>query len=124
MKRAGGIPPGDELDGESIDDLDDHEDEPHEADEDEDEGEQAETATTVDYYKVLGLPRDCHPDDIKRAYRRMALKYHPDKNPDDEDAAAKFEEVLADPKHQMLQPHTYDAFSVLPAFYRHASSSI
>ena len=48
-------------------------------------------------YRVLGLPERklASIKEIKRAYRRSALKYHPDKNPDDEDAASKFEEVKA-----------------------------
>ncbi len=56
-----------------------------------------------DYYEVLGVERSCSADDIKRAYRRMALKYHPDKNPDDKEAETKFKEcaeayeVLSDP---------------------------
>ena len=45
-----------------------------------------------DYYEVLGLGRDAPVEDIKKAYRRLARKYHPDVNPDDKDTEAKFKE--------------------------------
>ena len=45
-----------------------------------------------DYYEVLGVKKDASADDIKRSYRRLAMKYHPDKNPDDKEAEAKFKE--------------------------------
>jgi molecular chaperone DnaJ len=60
-------------------------------------------ATKRDYYEVLGVNRDASPDDIKKAYRQMALKYHPDRNPGDEEAPNRFKEaaeayeVLSDP---------------------------
>ena len=56
-----------------------------------------------DYYKTLDVPRDASADVIKRAYRKLASKFHPDKNKDDPDAAAKFSkaneayDVLSDP---------------------------
>ncbi len=56
-----------------------------------------------DYYDVLGVDRNASADDIKRSYRRLAIKYHPDKNPGDKEAEAKFKEcaeayeVLSDP---------------------------
>lgn len=46
-----------------------------------------------DYYEVLGLDRNASSDDIKRAFRSLARKFHPDKNPDDPDSETKFKEV-------------------------------
>ncbi len=49
--------------------------------------------TTRDYYEILGVERDASADDIKRSYRRLAMKHHPDRNPDNADAETKFKEA-------------------------------
>lgn len=46
-----------------------------------------------DYYEVLGLKKDASSDDIKRTYRKLAMQFHPDRNPDDPDAEEKFKEI-------------------------------
>ncbi|KAF2746666.1 TPR-like protein [Sporormia fimetaria CBS 119925] len=46
-----------------------------------------------DYYKVLGISKDASEQEIKKAYRKLAIVHHPDKNPDDEDAAERFKEI-------------------------------
>jgi len=46
-----------------------------------------------DYYTVLGVPRDASEDDIKKSYRKLAMKHHPDRNPDDKGAEEKFKEA-------------------------------
>jgi molecular chaperone DnaJ len=50
-------------------------------------------ATKRDYYDVLGVARDASEQEIKKAYRRMAMKHHPDRNPDDAEAEGKFKEA-------------------------------
>src|SRR2546429_9931894 len=65
-----------------------------------------------DYYKVLGVARDAKPDEIKKAYRRLARKYHPDVNPGDKSAEERFKliteahDVLSDEKKRKV----YDRF--------------
>lgn len=65
-----------------------------------------------DYYKTLGVKRDASADDIKKAYKKLVRKYHPDVKPDDKEAAQKFKEiqeansVLSDPEKRSQ----YDRF--------------
>jgi molecular chaperone DnaJ len=64
-----------------------------------------------EYYEVLDVPRDASPDDLKKAYRKLAVKYHPDRNPDDAAAPEKFREateaygVLKDPEKRAQYDH-------------------
>jgi molecular chaperone DnaJ len=50
---------------------------------------------TTDYYQILGVSRDASDSDIKKAYRKLAIQYHPDKNPGDSEAEEKFKEISA-----------------------------
>jgi len=69
-------------------------------------------ASKKDYYEVLGISRNSNPDEIKKAYRKLAIQYHPDKNPGDKQAEEKFKEiaeayaVLSDPQKKSR----YDQF--------------
>ena len=65
-----------------------------------------------DYYSILGVSRQASPDELKKAFRKLAMKYHPDKNPNDKVAEEKFKEVneaydvLSDAKKKQM----YDQF--------------
>jgi len=65
-----------------------------------------------DYYEVLGVPRNADPSDLKRAYRRLAMELHPDRNPNNPEAEGRFKEaseayqVLSDPERRA----SYDRF--------------
>ena len=66
----------------------------------------------VDYYEILSVSRTASHTDIKKSYRKLAMKYHPDKNPGDKEAEDKFKscteayEVLSDEKKKQI----YDTY--------------
>ena len=68
--------------------------------------------SSVDYYQVLGLKKNATAAEIKRTYRKLAVKYHPDKNPGNKEAEEKFKElseayeILSDPQKRAQ----YDQF--------------
>src|SRR5690606_27741264 len=65
-----------------------------------------------DYYDILGVSKSASADELKKAYRKLAIKYHPDKNPDDKSAEDKFKEaaeayeILSNPEKRQR----YDQF--------------
>ena len=69
-------------------------------------------ATKRDFYEILGVNRDASDDDIKKSYRKLAMKYHPDRNPDSKEAEDKFKEgkeayeILSEPEKR----RAYDAY--------------
>ncbi|KAA0195043.1 hypothetical protein HAZT_HAZT005077 [Hyalella azteca] len=73
------------------------------------------STTGESLYQTLGVPKESTPEEIKKTYRKLALKYHPDKNPNNPEAAEKFKEV--NHAHRILSDQTkrniYDTYGSL-----------
>lgn len=67
-----------------------------------------------DYYEVLGVDKNATEDEIKKAYRKIAIKYHPDRNPGNKEAEEKFKEAAEayDVLHDPQKRQQYDQFGL------------
>ncbi|MGB5884413.1 MAG: DnaJ domain-containing protein, partial [Desulfobulbales bacterium] len=80
----------------------------------------------MDYYEVLGIKKDSSAQDIKKAYRKLAMKYHPDRNKGDKEAEEKFKKlseayaVLSDPEKRK----EYDTFGASGFQQRYSQEDI
>lgn len=71
-----------------------------------------------DYYKILGVEKSATQDAIKKAYRKLAVKYHPDKNPDDKSAEDKFKDI-AEAYEVLKDPEKRKRYDELGANWKH-----
>lgn len=86
----------------------------------------------LDFYEVLKVGRDASSDDLKRAYRKLAMKWHPDKNPGNKDAEEKFKDIaeayevcLCPPApHRLPPPPTVRLSGPLPSALCHRPSPV
>ena len=65
-----------------------------------------------DYYEVLGVNKDASEDEIKKAYRKLAIKYHPDKNPGSKEAEEKFKEAAEATMYFMIRKKDNNTISL------------
>jgi molecular chaperone DnaJ len=71
-----------------------------------------------DYYSILGVDKNSNQDDIKKAYRKLAVQYHPDKNPNNKEAEDKFKEIseayetLSNPQKKNIYDHQSNSFGI------------
>ena len=76
-------------------------------------------ADEKDYYKILGVERSASADEIKRAYKKVAIKYHPDRNPGNKEAEEKFKQaaeaydVLRDPDKRARYVHFVEDYLIV-----------
>jgi curved DNA-binding protein CbpA len=84
---------------------------------------------SVNYFEILGVAPDASPADLKRAFRALSRKYHPDRNQDDPEAEEKFKkvkrayEVLSDPKQRRRHQGDHQPEQTIVEFFRKSSGA-